>query len=142
MVYLLVTSTVFEKLILRIYFSLKNPDILFEIDKFRQCNPQANLIFNLETFPLGCGGGRGAVIKLKWEQTFKRATHAFRYMYLCVLIRGEISFNTAGCSSLILGIILKKLHFKTLSRKLGKHVNLFYLNKNYFKVKQKKNHAF
>ena len=32
--------------------------------------------------------------------------------------------------------------FKTPPRKLGKNVNLFYLNKNYFKSKQKKYYAF
>ena len=41
-------------------------------------------------------------------------------------ITGGISFNTAGSyaakifSSLVRGIILNKLHFKTRSRKLGK----------------------
>ena len=35
-------------------------------------------------------------------------------------------------SSLVLGIILKMSHFKTHSRKLGKKVNLLYVNKNYF----------
>ena len=70
--------------------------------------------------------------------------------YLTLSRRG-ISFNQAhfpqGCcgnraadifSSLYRGIILKKLHFKTHSRKIGKNVNLFYLNKNNFQIKTQK----
>jgi len=41
-------------------------------------------------------------------------------------------------SSLLSGIILKKLHLKTLPRKLAKNANFFYLNKNYFYSKTEK----
>ena len=37
---------------------------------------------------------------------------------------------------------IKKIFFNIPSRKLDKNVNLFHLNMNFFKVKQKKYHAF
>ena len=95
-------------------------------------------------------------LRARRPRLWRRGPRGQAIRCVVLLIRGEISFNTGGSFSTswmwkmspgklpcpLTWNNIKNIFFNIPYRKLGKNVILFHLNMNFFKVKQKKYHAF